>query len=101
MTASDEMYGTPGISDEDVLSTEHSRRVEAAANGEVLGVLTGQVPVKSMVIATGRRNGKTKAGEDWLAEQKAEDETRKQCCPGAGTLAHVRGCVNHPEHGRE
>lgn len=21
-----------------------------------------------------------------------------RCCPGEGTMAHVRGCVNHPEH---
>jgi hypothetical protein len=57
MTNSDEMYGTPGISDEDVLSTAASRVQDAAARGElpgeVLGVLTGQVPVKSMPVATG------------------------------------------------
>lgn len=23
------------------------------------------------------------------------------CCPGAGTMAHVRGCVNHPEADRD
>ena len=22
----------------------------------------------------------------------------ERCCPGAGSMAHVRGCVNHPEH---
>lgn len=53
MTNSDEMYGTPGISDEDVLSTEASRAQDAAARGDVRGVLTGQVPVRSMPIATG------------------------------------------------
>lgn len=74
MTNSDEMYGTPGISDEDVLSTEASRAQEAAARGEVLGVLTGQVPVKSMVIANGRRAGKTAAREKALAEMDDEDE---------------------------
>lgn len=38
----------------------------------VLGVLTGQVPVRDMPIATptGRRNGKTAAAEAWLAEQE-------------------------------
>lgn len=25
------------------------------------------------------------------------DPTAGQCCPGHGTMAHVRGCVNHPE----
>lgn len=24
----------------------------------------------------------------------------KPCCPGAGTAAHVRGCVHQPEAGR-
>lgn len=22
----------------------------------------------------------------------------ERCCPGAGSMAHVRGCANHPEH---
>lgn len=50
---SDEMYGTPGVTDDDVLSTEASRAQEATARGEVLGVLTGQVSVKSMPVALG------------------------------------------------
>ena len=24
--------------------------------------------------------------------------TDERCCPGHGTMAHVRGCVNHPEY---
>lgn len=26
--------------------------------------------------------------------------TDERCCPGAGSMAHVRGCINHPEAGR-
>jgi hypothetical protein len=73
MTNSDEMYGTPGISDEDVLSTAASRVQDAAARGElpgeVLGVLTGQVPVKSAPIAMMRTSiGKTVHPRDGLCE---------------------------------
>lgn len=25
------------------------------------------------------------------------DELLEQCCPGHGSMAHVRGCINHPE----
>jgi len=40
------------------------------STGEVLGVLTGQVPIHVT-----------------------------PCCPGEGTMAHVRGCEKHPEAG--
>lgn len=53
-------YGTEGVDD------------------SVLGVLTGQVPVRSMPVAIGgRRSGKTRATEQWLAEREAEDDDER------------------------
>lgn len=74
----DSEYGTEGVTDEVVLGegeTYAGRAQERIARGEVLGVLTGQVPVRSMpVVIGGRRAGKTKAAEDWLAEREGGSE---------------------------
>lgn len=42
---------------------------------------------------------------DWRAVPEGEPiehvrDERPGCCPGAGTMAHVRACMNHPEAGR-
>lgn len=36
---------------------------------------------------------------DWLLTTPPAT-TDERCCPGAGSMAHVRGCINHPEAGR-